>query len=680
MTQTMFSTPDYNLNPCMIDREQCSWLLPLISANSQRLTLLASRLRLGERLQREAMAASQSLLLSKLPDRVICHILSHLDNYEDIANASNINHRFREAASTTEAKIAWMLNQPDALVGWARRKITTRPDHVAAWVERVSKTSAARSRQSSSGSWPNLKPSVRRRSGSDGWILGNENEDDHELVVKVGVVDSILGRRPEVCVAMFEVLLSGILEASENLPSTVPKQDAKVGSYASDIELNQKTFCMRIKKEGCIDVYKAIWSTLCKGLQVGPILKQIVQDDSAAVTHTLSADPSGAVTPRPIAGFSDRKKHPILSSALDESSWREAVYMGITIHEESPMLLRCLISRFSMKPSTEPTFDSTTPDIKKFAKDAPVLAGQLGRLGALKEMVEGLSWDLDDDESDRTSGKGGGCDVLKAAASAGHWPVVLYVVGQTGFSEHHEGLVYTYRGLYILCQCGEHRTFDAVMTVLDGWRADEANSHEDLMGTVRKSSSDQIDANIPNTRLFSMRWRVAMEMACEKGLSDLVTFLCEQRKGNREIETLIPTTRMFALALCNGHHHTANVVLCLRAADDLSKTPTSNTLNQVTSKPCQSNAIDARNSILETTWDHKDILSGGVCQYQEWTKLAIRYCVIAAEDLAPQLGLDVPATSSRTQRNLQNDPPSLQASFDMISMEAWRATTKSIVQ
>ncbi|KAI8611334.1 hypothetical protein BC830DRAFT_666541 [Chytriomyces sp. MP71] len=138
-----------------------------------------------------------------------------------------------------------------------------------------------------------------------------------------------------------------------------------------------------------------------------------------------------------------------------------------------------------------------------------------------------------------------GLELLKTAAGNGHRDLVLYLVGRGSFSEHHDGLIKTYRGLHFLLEASEQNALDTVFsTVLEGWRSDDDQQ-------------------------FALRWRMACEMACEHNYQELVRRLLEARApAEKEDPQMRLKIRMFALALANGHTELAAKLLSWSAEEE----------------------------------------------------------------------------------------------------------------
>ncbi|KAJ3410303.1 hypothetical protein HDV05_003959 [Chytridiales sp. JEL 0842] len=279
---------------------------------------------------------------------------------------------------------------------------------------------------------------------------------------------------------------------------------------------------------------------------------------------------------------------------LDETSWREAVYLAIAVFEEDPALLQGLIVRPKL-----------TGNLKVIASDALLLAARLNKVGAMKALVETIGFDIHEKSA----------ELLKISAAMGNNNTLLYVVGQCGFSDRHDELMNTYRGLYILMQNSERGKLDAIEGVLEGWRED----------SKPPTSSNELT-------LFDQRWRAAAEMASENGQTDILVRLLSARTPTElEHSGTQLTTRMFALAICKGHNDTAEAILqqsLLEKSDNI---------------PFTSRILAGLGSIPT------DELGPKAYRYH----LLKRYCIISNEDLAMQTGA-VGAASTESIRQMVN--------------------------
>ncbi|KAJ3115758.1 hypothetical protein HDU96_000091 [Phlyctochytrium bullatum] len=684
---------------------------------------------LGSSVTRLMTSSIPSSTLSALPDFALWRIASFAAP-ADLHSLHLVNRRLHAALASTPCKVLWILERDEALRAWAGSFEESRARTVGEWLTMLSdRTGGTKRKQRQStaknplddaaviGHYVSSSPTLSvfllslLRAANDSLPdkalvprLIRDLEQDHAT----GLDDLFNFARQVQHLSAFRFLRrsesgrGGLFRAVWSALCRGLATDRLLNEVFADVDGQARTIKADLAP---VELHRAgsVRDPIAARSGGGP------GDGPGSAPVTLSRKPrrasenfpgaaSAAVTSAIAAleleaGRSDRQS--ILEKMLDEEGWREAFYAAITGHNETPALLRALIALggYGRRTSSASLGNgkggssglvasansfSTAPalvtgrvihyDLKLVARDAPVLAAHLGRLGALKDMVEHMKWSFADDSEGTATpppavfGGGSGCgslEILRAAASNGHWPVVLYVVGLSGFSEHHEGLVYTYRGLYILGQCGEHKTFDSVTTVLDGWRADEeAWKKSEAAKGLTVGAADPAR----NTRRFGNRWNVAMEMACEKGLTDLAVFLCGERKGE-EVSSLGITARMFALAVGGKHWKTADAILAIRAADD---------------------SLSGKDSTTAIEDGMKDILAGGVAKREEWPKLLRRYCVTPSHLLAPQLGLKISPISAidgvqltRDWENARSYPTSVHGSSERLYADTWHLPTEN---
>ncbi|KAJ3127553.1 hypothetical protein HK101_005563, partial [Irineochytrium annulatum] len=309
---------------------------------------------------------------------------------------------------------------------------------------------------------------------------------------------------------------------------------------------------------------RALWSHACQSLH-----QQVVTD---ILSHLLES-----LTPQ--------------QHDLDPQAFREALYAATAFHDASPRALSLLL-----------THPRQTGDLRQLGGDVLALACHVGSLAAVSKVVEdGYGWEITAEKAQ---------EMLRIASGKGYWPIVLFVVGRAGFAEHHEGLVNTYRGLFVLMQGADKGVLEPVETILDGWRAVQA-------------------AESIATDTFRLRWTLAMEMAAERGHVQLMERLLVGRKdADGQLKV---TVRMFALAIRNQEWDAAERVLVARAEDD------------------------AKSNAPEPSWE-TDIFTNGVTtpSVDRRAELLLRYCQIPTNRLAPQLGLDVVTTPASTWETAAN--------------------------
>ncbi|KAI9335539.1 hypothetical protein BDR26DRAFT_1009286 [Obelidium mucronatum] len=284
---------------------------------------------------------------------------------------------------------------------------------------------------------------------------------------------------------------------------------------------------------------------------------------------------------------------PFLQS-FDNIAWRDALMVAVKTSTESPRFIDALLLRF---------LDSINP----FIPEATLLAASNGKLRPISLFSETVAGGKVIQER--------GLEMLRAAASNGHRDVVLYLVGRGGFSEHHDALVRTYRGLHILLEASEKGVLDsAFSSVMEGWK-----------NTTNNGTSNEEDQ-------LQMRWRMACEMACERNYLELVKKLLDARtpKQLQDGELKIKL-RMIALAIQNGHNELGNTLLQIAAKEE----------------------ADANSATIESGMSNMLAGLGSLATENERNGLLLRrYCHIPDHNLAPQIGLTVTDTHNDWKQNV----------------------------
>jgi hypothetical protein len=329
-----------------------------------------------------------------------------------------------------------------------------------------------------------------------------------------------------------------------------------------------------------IALTRSTWSIICKSLMTS-LAYEIINSHDALSPNVVRK----TLNPNEELGFYE---------VFDEASWREAVYLAITAHDEDPQLLSALIMRPKL-----------TGHLKNVASDAIILAARLNKVAAMKTLVDNVGYDLSK----------GATELMKVAAAYGNWGALLYVVGNCGFLDKHDELMSTYRGLYLLMQCAERGQLDSIDEILDTWREDS-----------------KVSATSEGMSLFAQRWTTAAEMACETGQKDLLLKLLQARKieEKQQLGTRI-TSRMFALALSKDQNETADLIInqCLSEA---------NGAPEKDDTPFTTNILAHLGSGVPAD------LGPSAHRYD----LLKRYCIITTHDLARQIGFTTIAGTSKS--------------------------------
>ncbi|KAJ3122066.1 hypothetical protein HK100_012139 [Physocladia obscura] len=292
---------------------------------------------------------------------------------------------------------------------------------------------------------------------------------------------------------------------------------------------------------------------------------------------------------------------PALTAEFDEISWKETLFAAVGASHEMLRFLNIVILRY--------------PDsIDQFIPDACVFSAITGKLQALTILA------------DRPSGaktiQTRGLEMLRIAAGNGHRHLVLYLVGRGGFSEHHDQLIKTYRGLHVLLEAAEKRILDSKLfdVVMESWLFDTDPPEP-------TPTAASVNSNSGAQNQFALRWRMSCELACERNHLQLLQRLLDYRKAKAFVDSNIVKSgslkirlRMFALATANGNNELAGKLLELAARED----------------------TDVGLATIEA--GQIDMLAGmGAFKTanERCALLLKRYCHIIDSDLAPQLGLTV---------------------------------------
>ncbi|KAJ3333934.1 hypothetical protein HDU76_000969 [Blyttiomyces sp. JEL0837] len=347
-------------------------------------------------------------------------------------------------------------------------------------------------------------------------------------------------------------------------------------------------------------VTMAIWSSICLSQFSDLALTIFACSVSSNTPPGTASTPthqqqdsrlSGMEEPAPLDPVKARR----VIRSLDDDSWRETLYLAVASDEETPQLLRLLI-----------TDQSLCAKIQPFALEGLQLAARVGSLPAVQHLAKAhLGVDM----------ASSGNNLILLAAAHGHWSVVLYIVGLTGFKEAQEGLLKTYRGLFILSKSAEQDVLDPVDGVLETWRAEEAADPETTDETVK----------------FSWRWSIAAEMAAEKGHRNLLMRLLDARTPE-EIPKIKLTIRVLALAVANNHKDVGEYIL---SDAELFRTEEAKHYD------------DWKDDILNGLGNPASRSAFNVLVPREL--LLLRYCVIKDEDLAGQLALAPPASGKNQE-------------------------------
>ncbi|KAJ3024996.1 UNVERIFIED_CONTAM: hypothetical protein HDU68_007568 [Siphonaria sp. JEL0065] len=334
------------------------------------------------------------------------------------------------------------------------------------------------------------------------------------------------------------------------------------------------------------DLFRALWSLAAKN-RYPDVMYGVVAEGSLSRPASICSPRS-----RSVSAPKQQQQHPATLQAtvaptmssvflklFDNLAWKETLFAAVRASIVSPRFLDTVLLRYPQ---------SVSAYIVEYFPEGAFLAASTGQLRALTLFADIPAGAKVIQER--------GLDMLRAAASNGHRDLVLYLVGRGGFSEHHDALVKTYRGLHVLLEASEKGLMESGFNnVMEGWK--------------QSSEEDQ----------FQMRWRMAFEVACERNYSELVKKLLESRTEKQLTDgELKIKLRMFALAIQNGHDQMGSTLLELAARED-------------------------KDASLATIDAGKINMLAGIGSFasinQRNALLLKRYCHITDHDLAPQIGL-----------------------------------------
>jgi hypothetical protein len=125
--------------------------------------------------------------------------------------------------------------------------------------------------------------------------------------------------------------------------------------------------------------------------------------------------------------------------------------------------------------------------------------------------------------------------LLRSAADGAHWNIVEFCMSQLAGMSKQEHRVAMYRSLYMLQQGSQQERWEIVDQVISAWRVDKSEP-------------------------FSEKWKVACEMACERGGLGLLEKLLDIRSKDEKLTHVI-TLKMLALVFAGPHITVANLLI-----------------------------------------------------------------------------------------------------------------------
>ncbi|KAI8806183.1 hypothetical protein BJ742DRAFT_899765 [Cladochytrium replicatum] len=243
---------------------------------------------------------------------------------------------------------------------------------------------------------------------------------------------------------------------------------------------------------------------------------------------------------------------------IDKVGWREVTYAGIVGIEVASITSRAsrtsrsgsyfktsgMMNNQSVAQKRQKSIDSSSIQLNAIlayllreristlsddVPDAVVFAASLGRTECVKIFTEKAK--MNDSQMLARA--------LQEAWSRGHWEISEYLVPKISNDTLKEQISKQYEDLRVISELGEIGNWEEVERTLESWR----QSSEGGKPSTTKQST------------FLVRWYHAIESACHRGEDEFVERLLQTSDAGR------PNARMFALALAEGYHDVAAILL-----------------------------------------------------------------------------------------------------------------------